>query len=273
MKVAIPIGWGDDGKYKINAAYIDFVAGAGYQPLIISPENNPAEIAKFVDGLLLPGGIDLDPMFYGENNISSFWCDPKKDAFERELFWNCVINGKPVFGICRGHQLIAREYLYNAGENPVSKGAKKTVADRLEFIQHIDKHEMAGGFHLFRGSPHHFVYGRVDTLFGETETDIDMFAVNSMHHQAVYTTFKDSYLYRSQRLSDHMNILAWTERGLSGDEGEEGCIVEALEILNWSNAPIMSVQWHPEEMKDYRLLQNFFNRAAGGNKQISGVAQ
>lgn len=271
MLLAIPIGWGDD-KHKINSAYVQYVAGAGYQPLLISPENNPKAIAEIVDGLVLPGGIDLDPLYYDENNYGSFYCDPRKDAFERELFWNCVINGKPVFGICRGHQLIGREYIYNAGENPVTKAAKTTVADRLEFIQHVDSHEMTGGFHLFRNVPHHFVYARPSTLYGKGEHTPEPLKVNSMHHQAIYTTLKDDYLYgRSNRLSEHFKVLAWTTRGL--DAEQEGCIVEAFRIDGWSNAPIMGVQWHPEELKDYALLQHFFESAAADQPKTLSKAE
>lgn len=267
MLLAIPIGWGDDKKHKINSAYVEYVAGAGYQPLLISPENNPERIAKLVDGLVLPGGIDLDPLYYGENNYGSFYCDPRKDDFERELFWNCVVNGKPVFGICRGHQLIGREYIHNAGDNPVTKAAKTTVSDRLEFLQHVDNHEMTGGFHLFRNVPHHFVYARTNLLYSGSKYAVDTVRVNSMHHQALYTTLKEGYLYgRSSRLSDNFTILAWTTRGLDTDQ--EGCIVEAFRIDGWSNAPIMGVQWHPEELKDYALLQNFFSGAAAQPKTL-----
>jgi len=58
------------------------------------------------DGLLLPGGSDLEPNLYGQVNTASQNIDPVRDAAELWLL-NCfVAKGKPVFGICRGLQVI-----------------------------------------------------------------------------------------------------------------------------------------------------------------------
>lgn len=266
MILAIPIGWKDE-KYNINQAYVKYVAGAGYTPLLVAPENNLKEICKIADGLLLPGGIDLDPIYYRENNYGSFWCDPEKDLFERNLFWEFMIAGKPVFGICRGFQLIAREYIHHAGREPISKGAKTLIESRIFFEQHLECHEMTGGFHLFRNSPHHFVEGYVNTLFDNKEYERDTFSINSMHHQAVRLSLPIERLRKSPKISKHFRALAWTERGLT--EEEEGVVCEAFRIDGWANAPIMGVQWHPEELKDYNLLHCFFGTA---EKKLAGTA-
>src|SRR4030095_14969116 len=60
-----------------------------------------------LDGLLLQGGADMSPKSYGESPINPLWAgDEIRDAYEIELFHEFVSQGKPVFGICRGHQLI-----------------------------------------------------------------------------------------------------------------------------------------------------------------------
>jgi gamma-glutamyl-gamma-aminobutyrate hydrolase PuuD len=265
MNIAIPIGSNEE-KFSINQAYVNYVAGAGYEPLLVSLKNNVNAIAKLADGLLLPGGIDIDPMSYGESNWGSFYCDPMKDHFERELMWAFAIAGKPVFGICRGFQIIAREYMYHGADVQITK--TKTVADRMSFRQHVDDHEMTGRFHLFRTIRHHFVDARVDALYGlDEKMPVDL-GVNSMHHQAVYLNMSESWLAtRSNKISQHAKALAWTTRGLDSDD--EGVICEALSIEGWSNAPMMGVQWHPEELEDYNLLKNFFGKFENPVKTIA----
>ncbi len=82
MRIAIPLG-PDDTQFKLNIAYTDYIAGAGYEPMTAIPHNDAMQMADFCDGLLLPGGKDIDPIFYGESNWGSFWADSAKDDFER----------------------------------------------------------------------------------------------------------------------------------------------------------------------------------------------
>lgn len=60
-----------------------------------------------LDGLILQGGLDVSPLSYREEPRCPEWRgDPIRDSYEIELFWECVIQDKPVLGICRGCQLI-----------------------------------------------------------------------------------------------------------------------------------------------------------------------
>ena len=231
MNLAIPVNLGRDDKYDINMAYPDYVSDAGYNPILVNPGNNLKAMAEMFDGLVLPGGIDIDPIPYGDNNWGSYYCNPKKDKFERELMWAFMTAGKPIFGICRGFQLIAREYMFNAAD-----------------------------VHL----------GHVDTLYNDTEYAIDRVAVNSMHHQAVYTTYTLEQLENNNKIGPHVRALAWTNRGV--DAEAEGVILEAILIENWSKAPIMGVQWHPEELRDIKLLQCFFEKFQGQPKETKMAA-
>ena len=66
-----------------------------------------ADYVAQLDGLVLQGGADIAPQTYGEEPLSPEWAgDRVRDMYEIELFREFVSNGKPVLGVCRGHQLI-----------------------------------------------------------------------------------------------------------------------------------------------------------------------
>lgn len=58
------------------------------------------------DALLLPGGGDLEPWRYGQENTASRGLEPERDRAELELLAEFIDAGKPVLGICRGLQTI-----------------------------------------------------------------------------------------------------------------------------------------------------------------------
>lgn len=111
------------------------------------------------DGLLLPGGADIDPRRYGAENIASEGIDEARDEEELRLAAAFIAAGKPIFGICRGHQLV-------------------NVALGGTLIQHIEGHAAIGNVdaihsvHTAAGSFLHSIYG-------------EHFNVNSSHHQAL----------------------------------------------------------------------------------------
>ncbi len=63
------------------------------------------DINKF-DGLAIPGGNDVDPSFYGEENVRSHKVFPILDEAQIKMVRKFAEAGKPVFGICRGSQII-----------------------------------------------------------------------------------------------------------------------------------------------------------------------
>lgn len=58
------------------------------------------------DGLILAGGGDMDPSEFSEKNIGSYDIDIPRDKVELALVSRCVNEGKPILGICRGHQVV-----------------------------------------------------------------------------------------------------------------------------------------------------------------------
>jgi len=247
MKIGVPISTGKT-QYSINSAYIDYVSNAGMTPLMISPKLNPNEVVKICDGLLLPGGVDIEPTYYNEDNVSSFHVEPEKDSFERLLLYAFVKAGKPIFGICRGFQLILREYLeHNNAEN-----------NWLCFYQHINEHSKAESLEIPRTVPSHSIEAS-SSLYGIKPETTGMFFVNSMHHQGVIAKLKN------RPVNSAIKILAWTSIGLTAKEQANLIIVEGFRIRR-GTANILAVQWHPEELRDVRLIRNFFLNQAEQEK-------
>lgn len=245
MKIAIPIWKNRDGlQYRINVAYLDYVKQAGYTPVLVMPENN--YLASDCDGLLLPGGIDIDPIYYNEENIGSYGTDPEKDEFERSLMLAFIAANKPIFGICRGFQLIAREFILSHPK------AEKFIT----FYQHVNDHNGPATYKVKRSQAIHHIYA--DTaLWAQKHGNPIQHAVNSMHHQALML-YNESNTFKT--IEEKLYIAATTQYGLSSTMlKDKFAIVEAF-VLNWENSKIVAVQWHPEEMKDYALLHGCFGK-------------
>ena len=105
---------GPRGHYGIGGDYIKSVRMAGGCPVILSETNDPELIAQYVDsidGFLCPGGADVAPHLYGEDPVrgmSHFRME--QDVFEIQMIKGCVAAKKPVFGICRGMQVVNVAY-------------------------------------------------------------------------------------------------------------------------------------------------------------------
>jgi len=132
------------------------------------------------DGLVLCGGGDLECSLYGQENCGSEPPDKDRDAAELALFDAYFQAGKPIFGICRGMQLI----------NVALGGTLiQDLPTQLRLF-----HRQSGGdqVHPIRTQEGSFLH----TLYGPTLT------VNSFHHQALDTLGRD------------LEVTAWSEGGL-----------------------------------------------------------
>ena len=246
MRIGIPVS--DDGeKYNINIAYIKYILAAKYEPVLIVPDMDYKSVFDTIDGLILPGGIDVDPIYYGDDNDNSLITDPSKDAFERALLTIARKTKCPVFGICRGFQLIIREYMLENSDS----------YDFLDFYQHLPSHNQTGRLKLERSTHMHYVDINRKGLYGSGK--VPYMSVNSMHHQALVVDFGN----RMERSRNDFEMLAWTERGLEEELEEDdrigSLVCEAYSLGNFGT-PILAVQWHPEELLDTALITNFFGR-------------
>ena len=61
MRIGLPISESKT-QYYINQAYVEYIEAAGFEPVLIHTRANIDVITKSLDGLILPGGIDVDPI-------------------------------------------------------------------------------------------------------------------------------------------------------------------------------------------------------------------
>ena len=91
---------------RADLDYVEGVAGAGGVPVVLPPvgiERAAEAVIGGLDGLLLSGGSDLDPSYYGEESLPELGVTlPERDAFEMALVELALRRCMPVFGICRG---------------------------------------------------------------------------------------------------------------------------------------------------------------------------
>ena len=149
-------------------AYLNAIESAGAEPVVMSPLHAPdagdaRRLLDGIDGLLMPGGWDVDPEEYGEAREGGLdEVDPALDRTEIALVRGAVAGGVPVFGICRGQQVI-------------------NVALGGSLLQHIDGHDMHG---QPRNLLAHGIEIDPDSELAHVVSESALM-VNSLHHQAV----------------------------------------------------------------------------------------
>lgn len=114
------------------------------------------------DGLILCGGNDMDPAYYGEEINGAVHIDYARDAFEMRIAKHFIEAGKPVMGICRGFQLL-NVYFGGSLHQHISNVVEHRVEGKVEKVHEVLSTD---------GSIARRLYG-------------ERFVVNSIHHQAV----------------------------------------------------------------------------------------
>ncbi len=214
----------------LHRNYYRAVERVGGVPVLLPPlRPGPTvdRVVEFVDGLILAGGGDVDPQFFGEEPFpETGYIEPERDLFEISLARCALRAGLPVLGICRGMQVL-------------------NIACGGDIYQDIS---LIGGNRRFkhyqtapRWYPTHEIYINPNTLLFKIIGDHRL-RVNSFHHQVI------------RRLGKGLRAAAWSRDG----------IVEALEH---DEAPfVLGVQFHPESMwQRYEVFLTLFealNRAA-----------
>ncbi|OYS50921.1 gamma-glutamyl-gamma-aminobutyrate hydrolase, partial [Limosilactobacillus reuteri] len=140
-------------------------------PLVL-PISDPQAAAAYVsaiDKLLLTGGQDIDPVYYGENPHQTLGAtNPARDAFEIALFNEAVKQSKPVLANCRGMQLMN-----------VAFGGSLYQDWRVRPQEARQNVQVPTSFHF----PDHSVTIGKDSLLGAFLPE--NYRVNSFHHQTV----------------------------------------------------------------------------------------
>ena len=92
---------------RLNHDYVNAVVKAGAIPLIVSSAFGLDELIELSDGLLLSGGVDVDPALFGQTILNDTVCiDRTRDELELALIEKYWKTGKPVLAICRGLQVL-----------------------------------------------------------------------------------------------------------------------------------------------------------------------
>jgi putative glutamine amidotransferase len=232
--------WDGNQRTGVNAAYVRALLLGGGVPLILSPLMGASLAAAALDGcdgLLLTGGEDIEPSWYGADP-SPLLDQPsqERDLFELALFAVARQRGLPILGICRGIQLI----------NVALGGTlfQDLPSERPGAIDHSPRQARDARSHRVRLEPGSRAALSVDA------TEI---TVNSVHHQAI------------RELGKGLVASGWSDDGLiEAAESEQGA--------NW----ILAVQWHPEEMHadrsapEHGLFSALVSEASRGERSSVG---
>lgn len=176
-----------NGDAALRDKYYEQVARAGGTPVIIPPiadKNAIINTLEHIDGLLLTGGADINPLWAGEEPSPQLHSiNATRDEAELltvRLAYNRQI---PMLGICRGIQTIAVALGgkvcqdINSASPTLSDGA--TVTSRIKHSQDADRQEPTHSVNIKPGTT-------LSKLYGERAF------VNSFHHQAVAKRDRDS---------------------------------------------------------------------------------
>lgn len=199
--------------YIMNQTYVRTLENLGALPVLIPLQMSDATlrgIFERLDGLLLPGGEDIDPYAYGEERHAQLGStDKERDRTEMLLARWALEEGMPILGVCRGVQVI----------NVVCGGS--LYQDLTSQLPELAKHDyFPPSFERFRIS--HQIAIEPDSRLARSLGAVH--EVNSMHHQGI------------ARLGEGLRVVGISEDGLA----------EALEMAELPFA--VGVQWHPEEL-------------------------
>ncbi|CAN5461629.1 gamma-glutamyl-gamma-aminobutyrate hydrolase family protein [soil metagenome] len=204
------------GEYvRADLDYVEGVFDAGGAPIVLPPIGGARNVESLVgamDGLLLSGGSDLDPKYYGEAGIPEMGATiPERDEFEMALVGAALRRGIPIFGICRGLQVLN----VALGGTLYQDISAQLGDDALSHRQTALKFQPAHEVEVRSGS-------WVGEAMGETGVK-----VNSYHHQAV------------KELAPGLVVSASSPDG----------VIEAVESRDFSDQWLFGVQWHAEAMR------------------------
>lgn len=194
----------------LYTSYIQALESFGLAPVLITPAHSPAAIEALVDaccGLVLSGGEDVHPSRYGEDPSPALGqVEPLRDESEFRAVRCAVDRNMPIFGICRGLQVL----------NVFFGGTlyQDIATDRPgEQLPHQQTQPWSVRTHGARVKP--------DSMLSEIVGE-ERLQINSFHHQAV------------KHLAPGMRVVARADDGL----------VEAIEHPEYPW--LLGVQWHPE---------------------------
>jgi putative glutamine amidotransferase len=194
----------------LYTSYIHALEQYGLAPVLITAAHSPASIAVLVAGcagLVLSGGEDVHPSRYGAAPDPALRrVDVQRDAIEFAAVECAIGRRMPIFGICRGLQLLNVHF---GGTLHQDIAADRAGAGEC--------HEQAGSWYDLAHEATVAPGSRLRSIVG-----VDRLRINSFHHQAV------------RRIGSGLRVVARADDG----------IIEAIE--HGSYPWLLGVQWHPE---------------------------
>lgn len=205
--------------------YMRSLESVGAFVMTVDPEGDPSHLLREVDGLVLPGGDDVDPTRYDERlHPTCALAGGDRDAYELEIARRCLREGLPLLAICRGMQVLnvaAGGSLIQDIPSQVPVAQPHAVPDTLTSVAH--ELEVVPG-------------SLIERAVGQGMS----VRVNSRHHQAMKV------------IGAGLHVSAYASDG----------IVEAIEAPG--AAFCVGVQWHPEnfwESGEFLPLFRMFTQA------------
>ena len=216
--------------------YLESVRRSGGEPLeVAAGGESPEHILARVDGVMLTGGGDVDPMLYGEAPHATFQAaEADRDQFEIALTRAAIAANIPFFAICRGMQLANV-----AMGGTLIQDIPSEVPGALEHSVPEPRAHVAHEVWVAKGS-------RLSALLADHMEDGETCHVNSRHHQSVATA------------APGFEVTATSPDG----------VIEAMEKTG--AAFCIGVQWHPENFwrtGEFRSLFEGFVQAANARKR------
>lgn len=213
-----------DGNASLADRYYKQVVTAGGVPVLMPPVSDESVIINTldrIDGLLLSGGGDFNPLWDGEEPMPQLHSINRERDLAELLTVRLAFNRQlPILGICRGIQTLTLA-LGGHVRQDIDATEKDPTIRRVKHSQDADRQEPTHSVSISGGS-------LLETIYPQDEYDGKIF-VNSFHHQAVLTP------------GDHLMVSA-----RSADD-----VIEAVESTE--HKPILAVQWHPEWLEDEGL--------------------
>lgn len=235
-----------DQDVTIREVFHKQVIDAGGTPLLIPPTTDTQVIVNIlnrIDGLLLTGGADVNPLWEGEEPIRNMGSINNKRDLSELLTTRLAYNRQiPLFAVCRGLQVLAialggkvQQHIYDPYIVEETEEKKLTRMKSVTTLRPAKlKHDQSASFN----EPTHSIKIAPDSVLYSIYKQEKIF-VNSFHHQAVSMPGK------------RFKVTAYAPDG----------VIECMESAEFK--PIMGVQWHPEWLEEdgQKLFKWFVNEA------------
>jgi putative glutamine amidotransferase len=210
--------------------YIASIEQAGGSARILEVAESPKSVLAQIAGVLLTGGADVDPAFYGQERHQSVEdAEPGRDEFEIDLARRALESNVPLLAICRGSQV-----LNVAAGGTLVQDIPSEITSEVVHSAGTPKDAVAHTVRVADGSA-------LERALGPALGDAGVCAVNSRHHQSVGSV--------ASRLS-------------ASAVAPDG-VVEGIELPGARFC--LGVQWHPENFwrtGEFRSLFEAFVSAA-----------